>query len=264
MEEGEAVLCGEACQLVVDAATGLVSGLEIPPNLLDRDGMRTGVGYDVNSYFTVLTHISPEPGYVLDYVYISVSMGGNPILYARHKSVVPFGSYTEYVRATRNSGIHDESWLERVRPDGSPQSYFELVLLSIVGDQFYLRWHANYHDSRVVCSRKAVADIAADIQHNASREYRQLSGGRQQPEQLQNEWESRHHVLTERDVVALMELDPRPRVEISSGSACVRLVTFSKWGGFARLECTVVQCLGTRIAQRKVTSLVEYNCGIRF
>ena len=41
--------------------------------------------FDINRYFTVLTHLVLEDGYVLDYVYFAPGGDGAPYLYARRE-----------------------------------------------------------------------------------------------------------------------------------------------------------------------------------
>ena len=55
-----------------------------------------GDRFDSNKYFTVLTHLALEDGYVLDYVYFAPGGDGTPYLYARRESEPEFANYSEY------------------------------------------------------------------------------------------------------------------------------------------------------------------------
>ena len=116
---------------------------------LEAAGMR----FDANEYFNVLTHLKPEEGYVLDYAYFAPGGDGLPRVYARPEDEPASGYSAEF----------DESeigkFLEHIQTDGTEQGFFELVLLSIMGEQFYLAWHANYNDWEVVASQERLEEI---------------------------------------------------------------------------------------------------------
>src|SRR5688572_12813456 len=69
------------CADIVNAVGEIQSGTA-PQHLIDT-GIKRGDEFDVNGYFTVLTNLSMQGDYLLDYVYISESLGGSPLLYAR-------------------------------------------------------------------------------------------------------------------------------------------------------------------------------------
>ena len=71
------------CRATVKAISALTGGLEIPDYFLAENPVKTGSEFDVMDYFSVLDHLSMQPGYVLDYVYHYDGMGGYPVLYAR-------------------------------------------------------------------------------------------------------------------------------------------------------------------------------------
>ena len=59
---------------------------------LEAEGER----FDAEDYFTVLTHLASEDGYVLDYVYYAPDGFGAPYLYARREGELAFTNYSEY------------------------------------------------------------------------------------------------------------------------------------------------------------------------
>ena len=55
------------------------------------------------------------------------------------------------------------SYLDYVQTDDTPESYFQLAVLSMMGSQFYLYWHANYNDSQIICDKVDVTDIVSSL-----------------------------------------------------------------------------------------------------
>jgi hypothetical protein len=222
-------------QDTVDAMAAVKSGLRTPEHLLVENAQRDGSEFDPNLYFTALKHLSMAPGYVLDYVYHYDGMGGRPVLYARPEGLALYRTYEEYAA----SSLVDDSYLNAVIADGTPESYFELVMLSIMGNQFYLDWHANYNDTSIVCDSEALEALLSDIG----------SWGEQMP-------------LTDKMRARLLNLEPV--IEIGADTVTVQIVTFTKWGGFFRETYTLQRGFPHEILDFQTEPLVAYDCGIMF
>jgi hypothetical protein len=123
--------------------------------------------------------------------------------------------------------------------DGTPQGFFQLALLRIMGGQFYLSWHANYNDHTVVCDKE-----------NALALLRDQYWEQQVPDQGIMDNASR--------------IDYAPSVELNDTSATVSLVTFSKWGGFLQRNMTFARSFPHVMQNESDRVLIEYNCGIAF
>jgi hypothetical protein len=128
-----------------------------------------------------------------------------------------------------------EWYLEHVQIDGSKEGYLEFVALHLLGDQFYLYWHANYHDTRIIADKSALDDLfgqAFFLDHKL-------------PQSLRAEAE---------------RLDYSPQVEITESQAKVSIVTFSKWGGFQREHFIVDTRFPHRIVADSKETLISYFC----
>src|SRR5687768_18343907 len=136
------------CAQLVLAMSALQAG-EIPAHLYNT-GIKGGDEFNVNQYFDVLTHISMQDGYILDYVYQNDSLGGFPLVYAHPVDQAPFASVADIPENTELPDFREHLQVEDVE-----QGYFEFVVLDIMARQFYLFWHANYNDTQIV-DRKSV------------------------------------------------------------------------------------------------------------
>ncbi len=205
--------------------------------------------FDVNAYFAVLGHLSVEPGWVIDYLYRMNGMGGGPFIYARPIDRPPYASFDEYAAATagevsEGAGGRDyaSEYLRHIEVDDTQEGYFQLVALRTMADQFYLYWHAGYNDTAIVADAAALEEIitaAASAFENAGL-----------PTEL---------------VKQARKLDLTPTVEFPDAStARIRLVTFSMWGGFVESTYTVSRAFPHAILAEDTTTLIEYDCGVRF
>ena len=240
-----------ACQLLAPSRPGtristcseIVLGVrslqsrEIPEHLLIT-GKKQGNEFDVSRYFDVLTHISMQEGYVLDYVYQNDDLDGYPLLYARPVNQAPYASTADIPE--------DAEWAdfqEHLDVQDTEQGYFDYVVMNIMANQFYLFWRANYNDSRIVCNRQQVYDIVA-----------QISAG-----------ESGYAVLDPAEQAKARTLmNIVPVVRLTEETAVVEVVTFTKWGGFYRLTYTISREVPHEIIDLKQENILPYDCGVTF
>ncbi len=227
-----------SCQATLDGFAALTQGIEIPAHLQEEDAAKTGEEFDVNQYFTVLTHLSVEANYVLDYVYFYDSGDSWPVIYARQKEEEPYANYSAYLAENAQGESYNE-YLERVETDGSAEGYFEWTVLAIQGGQFYLGWHANYNDTTALCNHEAVERVIEQANE---------FGVQMTPEQEQ----------------MALELDLEPSVEFEGETVQVRIVTFTKWGGFFEEKLVISRDYPHRILEHTIEELVPHDCGVIF
>jgi hypothetical protein len=230
-----AIPLSETCRNTVSRLATLTGGLATPEHLQQEDAVRTADDFDVNTYFDVLDHLAMQKGYTLDYVYAYEFIGGRPILYARPSDQPPYQTIADYGRAEDDS---QSSYLDRVVIDGTPEGYLQFAALDILGEQFYLVWHANYNDTRILCDSSDVGDILDSEMF-----------GQPLPE----------------DVAAqARDLNVEPVVELGEESAQVQIVVFTKWGGFLRVTFTIGQDFPHQVLDTEAETLVAYDCGVMF
>jgi hypothetical protein len=232
-------------QKQVDSFENLTSGLQTPDYFSDGTMKARQEGdFDPNQYFTVLTHLRLQEGYVLDFIYSSDPMGGYPVVYARLKDAAPFTEGSEYTDwIFENFGEvknRSEVYFNFILTDDTAEGYFELALLYMLNGKFYLVWHANYLDSEVI----------ADISGFEALKQRLTGTG--------------FGLTLPQDVVEkASKLDFTPVIELTEGKATVKLIYFTKWGGFIQATFTFSRPDG-KLQDAQYETLVEYDCGIMF
>lgn len=230
--EGEVI---NNCADIVNAVAGIQSGA--PPQHLLENGIKRGDEFDVNQYFTILNNISMHEGYALDYVYISESLGGSPLLYARPESQAPYASMED---VPENIQLPD--FREYLEVEDTEQGYFEYVVLNNMANQFYLDWHALYNDTEIVCNSDEVNAIIADIGDGSFGNPLDIAG----------------------QVKARAMNNIEPAVQLTGDKATVEVMLFTKWGGFYRQTYTISRSFPHMILDTKSENIVPYDCGIMF
>ena len=227
----------ESWQAEVDAIKQMTRSQPIPNFLTDPELPQEGALFDPNQLLSPLDHLSLESGYTLDFVYRYDGIGGKPFLYARELTDPPFKDLAEYAQANPN----EFAYLDHIQSDGTEASYFQWVLLSLMGDQFYLYWHAGYNDLEIIASRERLEEL---VQVMTDTEFGIAFTKAQQRQAL--------------------KIDPAPRVEVGQETVTVRVVSFSMWGGFTESVFTLSRSAPHRVLDVETVTLMEYDCGIMF
>lgn len=224
------------CRSLLDSLSALTGGLEVPAYFRTVNPEKTGGEFDVMQYFTVLDHISLQPGYVLDYVYHFDELGGFPVLYVR---TVDTPAYKSEAELTASDGL--TNYMDFIQTDDTPDGFFQYMVLSLTANRFYLFWHANYSDSRVVCDRADVNSIVSSL--NGDFGYRISLASR---------------------IRASFIKDIAPSIVMNEDFVGVSFVTFTRWGGFFRQSFIISRSFPHEILDEQQQNLVPYDCGVLF
>ena len=207
----------------------------IPEHFRVENPVENGTEFDPNRFIDALTHLSLEPGYVLDYVYTYDGMGGYPTLFARPVDSPPYLSWADVPE-------NAEYYLDHVMVDDTPEGFLQYILFSQVAEQFYLYWHSGYNDREAVCTSGEVKTIIKD-----------LSDG---DFGLPISFTGKLKALAMRQV--------EPMVTIDTDTVTIEMVTFTMWGGFYQETYTIQRALPHTILEHERKLLVPYECGIMF
>jgi len=234
-------------QITVNAMLSLVQDLEFPDRLLGADAVKAEGDFDVNKYFSVLKHISLEPGYILDYTFMPYlgDLGSCPLIYAREKDKpshlnIPdenketgqllFNDFVKYIRT---------AYMRYIHTDGTEEGFFQFIVLRVMGGQFYLVWHANYLDTRIVCDQAGLNSVLDSIP----------------------EFYEYHTQIVK---MQAKELNLEPKIEFRNDIVLVSVVTFTKWGGLEQTTYQINRTFPHKVLREGTKTLVEYYCGVKF
>ncbi len=105
-----------------------------------------------------------------------------------------------------------------------------------MGGQFYLFWHSQEMDSRVIATRESL-DTALDTVID-------LMDGTQMEQ--------------------ARAVDPTPVVTFAGDVATLEILVFTRWGGLYRHIYTIERIFPQRILDVQVQTVAECDCGITF
>lgn len=235
----------EPWQTAVNNLKSITRDIRIPQHLLDPDLPPVDAVFDPNQLLVPLSHISLHPGYTLDFVYYYDGMGGRPLLYARKEDAPPLEGVDSFYASQAackedNVGIGC-SFLDYVEVDGTPEGYFQWVLLHMMGSQFYLYWHSGYDDAEIIANQGRLKELVNELS----------TGDFGIP-------------LTHAQKRSALQIDPTPKVTIEGDIVSVRLLWFTQWGGFSESIYTITRSAPHKIIGVEESVLVEYDCGIMF
>lgn len=219
----------------VEGMTALTGNLQTPEHLLQPDAVKTGEEFDVSAYFEVLDGLSMEQGYVLDYVYWYDDLGAHPVLYARRAAEPPFESHSAYVAARGEEA--PLAYLEHVQVDGSAEGFYQLVVLRLMGEQFYLWWHATMNDTAVIASQASLQAQQQVVEGNCTEPFDPV-------------------------LEAASQLALEPDVRFESDLVFVNIHTSSSYSGVQRTTFSISRDFPHTIVEESTETLIEYFCGV--
>lgn len=219
----------------VEEMTALTGNLQTPPeHLLQPDAVKTGEEFDVSAYFEVLDGLSMEQGYVLDYVYWYDDMGAHPVLYARRAAEPPFENHSAYVAARGKEA--PLAYLEHVQVDGTAGGFYQLVVLRLMGEQFYLWWHATMNDTAIITSRTSLQAHQQVVEGNCTEPFDPV-------------------------LEAASQLALEPGVRFENDLVVVNIHTSSSYSGVQRTTFSIRRDFPHTLVKESTETLIEYFCG---
>ena len=203
--------------------------------------------FPATEILAALPRLHMKRGTTIDYIYHMANAGGSPVLYSRPVKAEPYKSFEELSQAKPHAqakGRLKDTWsqgfgfyLDDIRTDDTAEGYFQLVVLYLMGDQFFHMWHDGYHDERIVCSSSGLEDAFKSTGSDPS------------------------HRITEDKRQAISAMSIVPRVNIQSDVVSVSIVVFSKFFGFQRRSYTILRRPPHAVVNEQRKLLVNYQCG---
>lgn len=230
------------------------------PELYNEGTKKFDSEFNINHYFDILKKIKLEEGWLADYLYFKDRLGGEPVIISYPQSKrkeyaeIIKKMYDKKLEEKRRNGYSEaediveqffnkddvDNYLDHVKLDGSEESYLQFVILAALGSQFSLFWHALYNDKEFVCTSEKADKIIKRI--NRSDENMDF---------MQDELFDQQ----------LGEIDFDPQITINTDKVTVRLVFFTKWGGFIEAKYQVKKDFPHKIIERETETLIDYDCG---
>ncbi len=121
--------------------------------------------FNAERYFDQLNRLRMAEGYALDYAYHVDIGGGYPLLYARHREnrkLIDHYDFEEVFGSSTDTTVAINAYMNQIRTDGSREGFIQLTVLRLIGEQFYLYWHAHYKDTMVLSRIPAWVSFSSD------------------------------------------------------------------------------------------------------
>ena len=193
--------------------------------------------FNVNLFLEVFDKVRPKDGYMLDYYHQALDNPpppGAPRLFAMDAQPYVF---------TRPVGQpHDEAaeiaadlyWsrphlMKHLEFERSPEGLLQWAMFRTAVTQFHLVWHGNYNDTRYVLTLASLEQVLADLPPARSDEDHLVP----RPSRPRGFLNRRGIPFLEYDRERLCAMDLTPWVKVAGDLGEVRVLTFTRWGGFA-------------------------------
>lgn len=213
-------------------------GKPTPKALTTKGGALDKGGYDPNEFLAVFPRLGIASGQVLDFVYDYQELGGHPILYARSSGQPAFSSHAEFKKVypryyfIGDKSRYDPAYLDSIVADGTPDGFLQLAIMVLIGEQFYIHWHAVYSIFLPILDQQTFDDVLGAYKKEEAEKGRKI--------------------------------DFRPRVTLEGNHARVEYLVFNEWTGIKRVTWTVNCAFPHRLVSVDEKVLLPYKSPIQF
>jgi len=224
-------ISAEKYQKIVEDLKNYQDNSFVPDNEEELEKLKETI--KVDKYFDLLPNISVEQGWKFDYGYHKDQYGGAPIIFAYKECDEKELDRNKYLPPDKG-----DDYLKHISLDGSADSFIQYIILKLLGEQFALFCHSLYDDKEIVFTENAVVEIL-------NRDVDEIN-------------------FDEKFIETANNINPNPYVKIDIEKVLVRIIIFTKWGGFIELKYHIEKKSPHEITNKEEKTLIEYFCGIRY
>lgn len=106
--------------------------------------------FDIHTYLSLFDRIEVESGYRINAYFFDNFLDGNPYLYAlKENGKIADKNKKALYKALNKPDLRAKN---HVKPNDSEIGFLQYLFFSEMGEQFALKWHANYNEKRIICS----------------------------------------------------------------------------------------------------------------
>lgn len=213
-------------------------GKSTPKALVTKGGALDKGDYDPNEFLALFPRLGIASGQALDFVYDYQELGGHPVLYARAAGQAAFSSFAEFKKIypkryfIGDTSRYDPAYLGSIAADGTPDGFLQLAIMVLIGEQFYIHWHAVYSIFLPILDQQTFDGILG--------------------------------VYKKEDGEKGRKIDFRPRVTLDGDHARVEYLVFNEWTGIKRVIWTVNRAFPHRLVSVDEKVLLPYKSPLQF
>ena len=227
----------EAWQGEVDRLAAMTFDPETPPELLGPSPESESYLFNPNHLLLYMDHLTIREGYDFDFVYVLDGVNGYPIVYAHAENEEPFGDYEAYQMVCDVEEPPETcDYLNFVEGDGTEEGYFQYVLLSMMGDQFYLYGDVQKNTVEVVADAIRIELLADSV------------------------LTPKYGTLAERKIARqIRKVDPAPVVTIEDDQVTVEVTWFTPASGLYRTVTVLTPDFPYQVFSMETEQLVAFE-----
>lgn len=154
--------------------------------------------FDIHQYLSFFDEIEIEEGIKIDVYYFDNFLDGNPYLYALKvgQKLITQNKKSTYIFLNRDE-IRAKN---HIKPKDTNNGFLEYLFFSEFGEQFALKWHANYNNKYIICSNKRLDAVV-----NEFLKYNKI-------DTLENERELPSFAVDLRELDTFAQIDPSIKI----------------------------------------------------
>lgn len=195
------------------------------------------VDFDIKDYLQIFDELAIEKGWKVEFYYFYNGDAGRPLFLALQDDTSlkdllnSFNDKYEIFRYNDSVNVFNH-----IKVSGTEKSYYQILILNLLGDDFALFWHAGYGSLDLLTSKRAVDNLKS------------IRNGKD----------------FDKIKDAISKIDTKPIYKTTSDSVMITLKCFNDWSGLSERTYSIRTKFPHKINLINDSILIKYNCGILF
>jgi hypothetical protein len=206
--------------------------------------------FDIDKYLSSFDNIVIEKGYKIGVYFFDNFLDGNPYLYAlknderlydkNHKSLYIFLNKPE-IRAKNH-----------IVPKDSEIGFLQYLFFYEMGEQFALKWHSNYNEKFILCSKKKLDEVIKEF-----KKYNQTQTG-------ENETEIPAFKVDLQALNKIAQIHPAVEIELTNEFCAITWIEYRTHSGIYQCKYRIQRQFPFKIEKINEEQLLEITIGFLY
>jgi hypothetical protein len=158
--------------------------------------------FDINTYLSSFDKIDVEKDYKIGVYFFDNFLDGKPYLYAlKNDQVLNDRNKRSLYKYLNQPEISAKN---HIVPNDSDEGFLQYLFFHEMGDQFALKWHSNYNEKFIICTKKKLEEVI--------NEFKKCN----QPQTGENETETPAFQVDLQELNKLTEINPNVEIELTN------------------------------------------------
>jgi hypothetical protein len=206
--------------------------------------------FNINTYLSTFDNIEVENGYKIGIYYFDNFLDGKPYLYALKND--------QTLKAKNNKTLYtllnkaETRAKNHITPKDSVKGFLQYLFFAEMGEQFALKWHANYNEKYIICTNEKLEEAVNEL-----KEYNQV-------ETDTGETELPRYIVDLHKLNRFAQIDPNIEIDLTNEYCTITWIENRTHNGCYKCKYKIQRQFPYRIEKISEELLLEITIGFLY